>query len=271
MESDVKLKFGKKMNKTSKRTGARGRTRRSKKRFNPQVIVNRSPQYTPDLYRTRMRWNQIINVGAKNSILYNLVGNGPIDPTVGASTRQPLGWDELSILYRLYNCHAMKVKFTLVGASSNGGNNIFYTIYPSTSLPGSAITLLDASEQPYARTGSVSAQSGENIGTIVFYMTTKKIYGLKKYKKDNDAFDALTQGTKASLDDNGFPLNKWFLNLQMQCVNGSDNMNGVFIKVDVVYYVDFFGRRINQNAPSTDAYDPVDADVVVPVAPPEEP
>lgn len=201
------------------------------------TTVIKGPRVIGDRLRTKLVYTSIVQCsGAAFNAVY--FGNCPYDPTLGTPTRQPAGFDDMAALYREYICYGSKIRAQVMGTSAAGGNYCTITIVPTVQLISTENTV-DMASQPYAVNGLNSGNPGMNKITLTNYIQTKKIFG-KKILQEED-FGAFTAPTNVA---NGIPVKPWYWNVMLQSINSNDQLAGVYFILEIIYYVDFFGRRI---------------------------
>jgi len=189
----------------------------------PQTVIFHSLAYLPNEYHNIMRYSEDwvdTTAGGIRDLVYSQ--NHIYDPYVGAGGQVVNGWSTMTQLYQRYKVTYSKVKVT--GVNLDTDDPITLTILPNDASAGLSSTY-DTSK-PEARSIVISNQSGQ--GILVHGCSTKRSVG--PIYKDSDLACSGTGGPTCPL--------YWHIivrNVSAQALN-------MYMKVDIDYYVTWFGR-----------------------------
>lgn len=202
--------------------------KKNKNKFSPSFIINRSPTYFPDMYYTKLKYVQYIAFTPSAGLTTNhfFRGNSLYDPDFTGTGHQPLGYDQISNIYR-----EVLVKGCLIHieAMCNTANDSAYIGLVPTDVT-TAITIQNLSEEPRAVTKSIQQGSGKLV--LKKYMTTQKEFGLSKLGTQDDAF---------THDAANNPISIWYWAIAVCDVNAL-NSPLIQMKITLTYDCVFFDR-----------------------------
>jgi len=138
------------MGKYKKKKGYKRKTYRKKGYKNRITAVSNLAPIAPR-YVTKMKYMETIATdGSFRDYVWLL--NGLFDPNFTGSGHQPLGYDQLAVLYNRYRVTKVSYTIRAVCTESTGVYNV--AIYPSNQTDGFS-TMSQIMEQPRARAGIV--------------------------------------------------------------------------------------------------------------------
>jgi len=209
-----------------------GKTRRKA----ASALTIRQPSGLPDRLRVKLKYNEGLTwsqaAGALSANIYR--SNSLFDPDLTGAGGQPYLLDQWAALYGSYRVNGVKITawFSMNGGGGFNSCMIGITHSPeSTSFGSSGQELIQ--EQPYTRKKFVK-MGNSSVGQAVVssYMSTRKILGLTKVQAQDQDYAALVTTNSAK---------NWFSHVWCFCPDG----NGIAAnsKVDLTFYVEFFGRQ----------------------------
>jgi len=214
------------------RRNYRGRTKR---RSGPSKVMVKRPSALPDRFFTRLRYSeqqQLSFTGYGLPAVTQYRTASLFDPRYNIGGHQPLAFDEFSILYNRYRVYGVAYKVTFVNKSTTEPQQWIILVRPNANTP----TDMDViNESPYAKTGMLGVEGAGGIRTVKGYVSNPLILGVSKVQfKTDDTNQALT-----SADPVVSPL----LTVGHQSTDPTQGADCI-IKVDLLYYVEFFDRRV---------------------------
>lgn len=215
----------------------RKRVFRKKSRFSKPSLLKYNPRnrgvLVPDRFMTTMKVTGLSHVPA-NSGLASLIilGNGLIDPFGTAGTVNVTGFAQMTGLYSRYIIHGSRLRIDAV--AETGTIPRVVTVLPHYgSVPSATTSIMDAA---YVKSKMLSGLGGMDRGTIVSYMSTKKLAGLKDLKDEENQW-----GTSST--NPGF---QWLWNVRADNNTGAGTEVTAF-RYTITYYVEWFDRvELNQ-------------------------
>lgn len=174
------------------------------------IIGASSNYYIHDIiYRANSIWDSLVQVG------------------VGG---QPMGRDQLALLYNKYKVHSCKIKLTV---TSNTGTPMRFGIVPNNSTT-SFTDILDACEQPSSKFKALSTYSGGlSSNSVKQNLMTKVVLGQKELDDEESAL----------MTDN--PENEWYYHVvfSTQPYTGTNYIDCAYY-VEIIYNVEAFDRIV---------------------------
>lgn len=150
-------------------------------------------------------------------------------------TNQPIGWAEISVLYRFYRVRACKATVRFVNMEAFPSNCL---LTPQNATLG--ITLANgqiAMQNAFVKYGQVSPVTGMDHVTLKNYMSTVKLVGTQAVKWDDTYASIVTGG----------PTNQWFWTVYVYPLLSTDTYTAakqVRIEFKMTYYVEWYERNI---------------------------
>ncbi len=188
------------------------------------VLVNRGPSLMPDVYRTKMIFTMDERITAGSSRKYT--ANSIFDPE-GATSAQPLGYDQMIALFDRYKVAAAKIHITVINHVTS--DQLAISLYPSSAATAASTPVI-ARSQPYARAMYVGVEgSGQGIKTISSYMATKSIRGAHQIA--SEGYGAVVTASPSLL---------WFFYMNFEyIIGGSIDFT---VQVKMTQWVTFYRR-----------------------------
>lgn len=215
------------------RRGGRYYGRRARNPLRPTLMSFPGYQFVPERMLTKLRYCFETDITSGQALLNSdtvFRANSIYDPEYAAGGGQPLGHDQLQNLYTSYKVHACRIRATF---TSNGGVPTRICVLPTVS-PTSFTAMLDACEQPYAKTKAIATYNGGLSSVKVGQKNmTKKILGLKDLDDDEEALFGAD------------PVNPWYYHVHVSTdPYTSTNYIVGALYVELVYYVECFQRKV---------------------------
>jgi hypothetical protein len=192
----------------------------------------------PGALRTVLTYSDRISISNTVGVfnIFTFSGNGLFDPNISGVGQQPLGFDQLSTLYRQYRVLGSAIEATPLSTGTTNPTTMFRAcVVPSTTASG--YTDYDAaSSQPYC-TKSVAVNAVFGIATRPFRnkMETDVIMGLDK--------EGVLSRTDLAALNTANPSDLWYWNILQQPIDNSAT-SSCFWDVRIAYLVDFFDRNL---------------------------
>lgn len=212
-----------------KRTGFRKKSYR--RRNAPSTSIIRYPSAFSDRQVVKLRYMETVDLtgttGAVGTQLYR--GSSLYAPRYTAG-HQPMGFDELSALYRKYLVYGCKCKVTFNSTS----NNLMQVSLSAKSIDSTSLSVSTIAERGYAKTAYIFGGSNNAHGqkTLKMYQSSKRMAGVKKITAADGEFTAAT---------NASPSNNWYFHLAIGDPNTSDTVTATCI-VELKYYALMYDR-----------------------------
>lgn len=190
----------------------------------------------PDRYFCTLKWTEaytfnLTTPGTTNRQVWG--GNNAWDPNLASGVSEPMGWDQIEVLYGKYICHASHITLKLTNETAIG---VEWVLYPRTDTTAAPATYLEARENQYAIWGVVSARdSGKSQATVKHKMMTKKMYGLDDISEDPN-FIADTTSPQPN------PAQQWYWQLVTLSDDGSTAFT-LIVDILIEYKLEFGARR----------------------------
>lgn len=207
--------------------------RKIRKSKNPnRALVLSYPGYNflPPKALTKLRYCMEGEVTAGETLLVKDIvirGNSIYDPEYAAGGGQPLAHDQLATFYNKYRVHTCAIKLTF---NNTSGVPTRICIVPN-SIGTSFTAMLDACEQPYAKTKAVAVYSGgPSANSVKGKQSSKLMLG-----HDLDDEEEATFGSN--------PVNEWM----WHCVISTDPYTATnyivgSYYIEVIYGVEIYDR-----------------------------
>lgn len=210
----------------------------ARRRANPnRAVVLSYPGYNflPQRAMTKIRYCDELSIASASTLNLRdwvIRANSIFDPDYSnyGGNGQPLAHDQLATLYNEYRVHACKIKATF---SNESGVSTRLCVVPTNSAT-QFTAMLDACEQPYAKTTALAPYTGGPAsGSVSQKKKTTLIMGIKDLDKDEVAAFGAS------------PINEWYYHVIVSTdpYSGSNYINGV-LYIEVVYYIEM-GDRIS--------------------------
>lgn len=207
------------------------RRRTYKPRAGPNAVVSRTSPL-PDRYLTKLHYSQLITLAYAGALTRNQFRmNSIFDPDYSGVGHQPMGHDELAVLYNKYRVRGCKYHLMFSNTDQNYQAEVVVQHRPNTVLSGS---FQDALESPY-RQYKVLGAEGSGVRSISGYHDVAKVYGSKKSVINTD--DSFWANVGAN------PNSTTYMNIYAQNQATAIALT-ILVRVQLTYYVEFFERKI---------------------------
>lgn len=147
----------------------------------------------------------------------------------------PIGWSEMSALYRFYRVRGVSIKVS--GANAEAFPVLMFVVPINTTY---TVTLAHGQQlfmNAFTRSKVVAAKGGQDRFFLKSFISTRKLVGSKAPLVD-DSYAAITSAT---------PTNTWYYYLYAMSVDGLDTFtlnNQVRFTTQLTLYVEFYERNI---------------------------
>jgi len=244
-----------------RRMAPRRRVRVGRKRMSrATTAIARAPTGYKDRQFVKLRYSTGITftIEAGTGVITQFIGNGLSRPHVSDATwHSPYGFDQWALLYQMYRVHGSSCRVRPAFPDSSGTGAVTLVLAPfaaidaNTAYPSVPTGDYPLNEYPYVKyiQSSPYIASGSRGNQLKSYISVSKIIGIpKKAISDDMTFAAQTniKGTQSSTnpaaDSGGISrLFHWWI---AALPAGATDSISFLVTVDIVYYVEFFSRRI---------------------------
>lgn len=202
----------------------RKKSRGKKRRLRIITRTVRSPNHVmPDVLRCRMVcWEQASNFTGLTQKELTINANNIFQPLAFSTGTQPMGYDQLSVLFQRYKVFGTKVTVRMAHDLTEPVRCCMYASHSS-----SPITSFErAVTQPFSINWLMSQDIDKDIRS--YYMRTAKIFGQKI---------AFYNGFAGAVG--GAPTHKWYIHIVFGTADATTDLgaNNVYIQVRVTQYV----------------------------------
>ena len=174
--------------------------------------------------------------GVGNAFVFR--GNGAFDPYAGAGGVTPAEWSTYQALYNDYRCYGSQIRVKCINNHSLVQKEV--TVVPA--MDAAFTSFAAAQAHPTASPLKICAvlSAGGNIKNFKRYADTAAVMGCSKeiVRTEND-YGANTSST---------PVKQWYWHIWQRSLDHVTS-GDLYIKVEIIYYVYFCGRK-EQSAPS---------------------
>lgn len=197
------------------------------KRKRAMTLFNRGPSVVPDRYFTTLKYREIGNFNAVSTqVLFR--GNSIFDPEQALGGGQPMGFDQLAVLYNKYRIHASSITISVVNRFTS---NIPYTLTLAPSDTTAVAGRLALMEFPYAKWKLIPTLTSQPV-TLSSKILTKALLGYSTIVNEEQVASVVT--------DN--PAEQWFWHVDITASDGLTAPN-VDMVVSLNYQVEFYDRK----------------------------
>lgn len=158
--------------------------------------------------------------------------NGIYDPDQTGSGHQPLGHDEVALLYRHYVVLGSKITVRAIPTTSASGVPMIIALQTKdvTTGPASATNLIENNRSSYRIMGGLQGGASSHTGGL----TLSKTYSPKRFYNIVDTKDNLNRlGATFGAD----PTEEAFFQLSLTSLDEASSTNAVSFSVDIEYTV----------------------------------
>lgn len=210
-----------------RRNPFKGSTRRT------TVAFNQGPVGVADQTIVRLKYVSQVALASAGALATNVYsGNSCFDPDVTGTGHQPYFFDQWATFYADYTCLGSSIKVTPTDQTPTPVGKIV-TVVPSDGKTAFSSTDVERiQEQPYAK--SNVTQASTNLLSIRSYMSTGKIYGLRKDIVNTDAIFIAPVGAS--------PVGEWYWHVGFHPLDQA-TPSTVHCRVEITYYVKFSSRQ----------------------------
>lgn len=158
-----------------------GRRRRSRKGRLTRVVI-RSPSLIPDVLVTRLVYCDDFTATPTGLGQFTWRANALDNPAVTLASHQPMGYDQLKVLYSRTMVFSTSMSVTVINNHASEG--MLFGIVPADALSTPWVNLQDIRETPYAKTKMIGLSAASQPMTLFSRMATKKIRGVSKLEEE---------------------------------------------------------------------------------------
>lgn len=215
-----------------KRTYGRRRTKRRRKnkyRAGPTIKTVRGlGTLIPDILRVKLRYSDTkifstLGAGLLNNYVYR--ANSLQDTDFTGIGHQPYGFDQMSTWYSRYLVYGSKIQLKMIN-NSTLVDLVTVVLYPQLSASPQTNSV-DSLEAPFS-VNRIMGSDAEK-AYIKNYMTTKKMYGVRRLEDDDGA------------DVTANPVNPWYWIIGV--FDHAGNSATITYSLQISFYVEFSSRQ----------------------------
>lgn len=214
----------------------RGTVRRKSRprtgRRNAVTSMRSSVAPVADSYFVKLNYTEtVLDVSTTSPFTHQWAMNDIFDPNVTGTGHQPMGHDQLALLYNKYKVFGCKFSIRFINETGTAAV-VGWILKPNNTVSASMDV---AQEKPYSQTRYLSAQSSTGDSCFLKgYCNNAKLLGLNKrqYGDDNDY-----SGVMSAVPTIRFP----YLNIMGHGVNGVTSVT-VRTIVSLTYYCKLYDR-----------------------------
>lgn len=214
-------------------TQRKPKTRRLKRRTvrRSQAVVSRTSP-VPDIFKTQLHYTDLVTINYALALAYKQYrANSIFDPDYTGAGHQPMGHDQLALLYNKYRVTGLKYEVIFSNTSPVYQGEVIVQFRPNLTL---SATFDDAMESPY-RTYKVLGAETSGPVTLRGTVALDKVYGVsRKYFLNDDVF-------QANIGAN--PSSTIAMNVYAQNQTTGTALT-VLARVNLVYMVEFYERKV---------------------------
>jgi len=202
-----------------------------RRRLRANMVVSRSSPI-PDRYFTKLNYTELLTLAYTGTLkVYQFRVNCLNDPNYTGTGHQPMGHDQLALLYNKYRVRGCKYNVVFSNTNVNYQGEAIVQQRPNSVLSS---TFEDAMESPYRQFRILGAETSGPNG-ISGYVNVAKLYGVKKNEISiSDAF---------SSNIGSDPASQVFLNVYVQNQDTATALT-IQVRVNLTFYCEFYERKI---------------------------
>jgi len=185
----------------------------------------------PQRFFTRLRYVSL-QIGTTTTIspgYYQFAANGLNDPNLTGGGHQPMGFDQLSALYKDYRVHAVKVKVQGRMLTGTSAGYVFLGCNGGVGLPNGLQALLESNRYRH------KIVTSENEFTITGYFPIHQVFG-----KSKKVFQA-AHNAASGIGDNPDLLG--YINVLWQNLDGATS-TGWNMRAELTYLCEFNNSKV---------------------------
>ncbi len=213
-----------------RRVRRKRRSRRNKRSIINTVTV-RGPFAIADKYRCKMQATQTQTVtagGFAQDLLF--ASNSIFDPFLSDGNNQPMGFDQLVVLYASWRVRASKIEIHI----TNTATNVPFTMVCLPSLATTEVVIVGLIGLPYLKQQYVGMATGMDTKHLTNFIKPAVMFGDRSYDTDLN-FVGSTSANPAILT---------YWKLRFEATGGSAGGTILYqARYVITYWVDFFDRR----------------------------
>lgn len=206
-----------------------------KKNKLPSMVINKTPSFIPDVYVTKMKLSIPGSITSTSGALAitTLKGNTMFDPQGSAGSKQPVGFDQLALLYKRFCVTGSSCKVQICPRAVVGADVV---LIPEVSIASAFTTTDQIAEQPRSKRAY-----GFLYDKLIMdnYIATSTMYGVPPEKILTDEDFA---GTGSADSPEQF---NWVLGFQPSDKTTTSTIDYI---IEIVYYCRWFDRILLTDA-----------------------
>lgn len=207
----------------------------NKKNTMPSMLINKSPSFIPDTYVTKLKLSVAGSLVSTSGTLTltGLRGSDLVDPQGTGSSQQPVGFDQLKVLYKNFIVTGLRAKVKVCPRSIVGADLV---LFPYVTFVSAFTTTDQAASQPRAKRAYGFLYEKLELDQ---YVATSTMMGVPSEKIiSDDLYEGNATNAPASYFD-------WVLVFQPSDKSTTTTVDYVF---EVEYYCRFFNRILQKDA-----------------------
>jgi hypothetical protein len=204
----------------------------SEKPFSQNYISRYVGDLIPDAYQCTLRYLERHAVTTASGVMFEqrYRGNGPYDPDVTNAGHQPVGYDQLSTMYKQQRTYSCAIQLTWAPAATTPAALTEMALVPTVTVTDFASGDPELMWQNPKSKFKITGTSGSGPTIIRHSILTSEMAGTKI-----DQDDLWSSSTGA------VPGSQWFWHIGIQACDGTTTLDG-FLYVELVYHVKFTQR-----------------------------
>ncbi len=222
-----------------KAKGGSRRVRTGKRQFHGKkaaaTTVVRGPTIFSDNYVCKMNLNHFFTFdqNAEAVPFYSIKANSIFAALQPDSARQPLGYNELALIYDKWLVKGCKVDIKWV-STTNSPSECYTNWSTTAAVANQPLDVIRERNYTQQRLITAASGGGGSIKRAKTYMSTKKFFGLKTLGRANEGYVG---------DDTGDVLaaQRYFMNFYTASLTSA--LTTVVAEIKITYYVTWFDRR----------------------------
>lgn len=210
-------------------------TRRYRRKTRANYSIARTTPIS-DRYFARLNYSSLhalTYTGAGATSPFQMYLNGMFDPQVSIGGHQPMGFDQLMVLYNKYRVYGCKWSVTFVSQDTTQHAEVLVRVRPNTTTQ---TIYQDLCESAYTQKRVLGTEgSGQAVQVIKGYTSIAKIRGVAK--QTVRAEDTYSGSATAN------PSTQPCLNIHVSNMNTASAIT-VNVRIQMQFFAEFFDRKI---------------------------
>lgn len=182
-----------------------------------------------DRYFLKQRFTYVNNTSAETAGVFSILIKGNSIHNVAGGSGEAQGSSALANLYNKWRIHGSSILVRF--ANSDSTNQILAVTPANSDITGEGSqAFLD---QSYSKFTQVGPLTGNGKGVVKSYMTTKRMYGLKRIDQEEDLVGLTTPTDPSQL---------WYWNVNLFNANNASTTGGQ-LYIEIMYFIEYFDRK----------------------------